>query len=272
MRGLILIFLFFTIIIYCSCQPEFKADAPVSYDVFVVMGQSNTNCGRGLDYKLDASDYRIKQLGRFSGNDHQIIVAREPLDHFIRMDSCNGFAMTFALMYLKRYKEPGREVLLLPCGEPGSSFRFRRWNKGDTLYNDVVERAKFVLNKFPGSKIKGFLWHQGETDVYWGRDYINLLDPMITSIKRDISGNAGDSIPFILGGMVPFWVDKLSGRKITDSVIMETPNRLPFTGYASAKEPFVIIKPDNSIDDIHFDAAGQRELGKRYFETYEKIR
>ncbi len=120
--------------------------------------------------------------------------------------------------------------------------------------------------------MRAFLWHQGESDVYWGRDYTQLLDRMNFNMRRDIAGRAGDSIPFILGDLVPYWVKQRNDWKITDSVIYETPSRVTLTGYASAREPFVIIKTDNTIDAVHFDAAGQRILGQRYFEVYRKLR
>lgn len=105
-----------------------------------------------------------------------------------------------------------------------------------------------------------------------GRDYAQLLDRMVTNMRRDIAGTAGDSIPFILGGFVPYWVNLRNDRKITDSIVRETPTRVTRTGYASAREPFIITKPDNTIDDVHFDASGQRELGKRYFNVYRRFR
>jgi hypothetical protein len=264
----------FICIFLISCHRELSETAvpgTIVYDIFPVIGQSNTHNGAGLDAFLDKTDPRIKQLGRFGNNDYKIIPAIEPLDHFTRAGGCNGFAMSFAMLYLQNYWQRDREVLLIPGGKNASSFRNNEWRKGDTLYRDIVSRIKYVLEKYPGSEVKGILWHQGESDAYWGRYYGSLLDKMITDMRKDIGGVKGDSIPFIVGGLVPYWVDLLRERKVIDSTIAETPARLPFVGYASARNPFVIAKPDNNVDDIHFDAAGQRELGKRYFEAYKKI-
>lgn len=266
--------LFFSGVLFLSCTKEkSKEDAgqQIEFDIFLVIGQSNVFNGYKVDYTLDKTDSRIKQLGRYGTKNYQIIEAKDPLDHFTKVDDRNGFVLTFSLLYLQHYWEGNRKVLLIPAAENGSSFRYKRWNKGDTLYNDVVARTRYVLDKFPGSKVKGFLWHQGESDVYWGRDYAGLLDRMISNMRYDIAGSAGDSIPFIVGGFVPYWVDKYPAAKITDSVISETAGRLPFIGYASARVPFIIQKPVNYIDEIHFDAAGQRELGKRYFEAYKRF-
>lgn len=269
--------LFFVIcLLFNSCRREQSFKNPggtIAYDIFPVMGQSNAYNGSDIDPLLDKTYIHIKQLGRFGANNMQLIPAQEPLEHFTIASNRNGFAMTFAFQYLNYYWQRDREVLLIPAALNGSSFSGYQWRKGDTLYTDVVRRIKYVLDKYPSSEVKAFLWHQGESDTKWGRYYGFLLDKMITDMRREVAGGPkGDSIPFIVGGLLPYWADLTKAGKVTDSVIAETPSRLPFIGYASARSPFVIIKPDYSIDNIHFDAAGQREMGKRYFEAYQKIR
>ena len=78
--------------------------------------------------------------------------------------------------------------------------------------------------------MRAFLWHQGESDVYWGHDYAGLLDCMINNIRRVVAGVNGHSIPFLLGQFVPY-----------------------------------------EVNYNHSDAAGQRELGKRYFKVYQLL-
>ncbi|HET9058247.1 MAG TPA: sialate O-acetylesterase [Chitinophagaceae bacterium] len=264
----------FYVFFLLACNPEKSRELggeQIVYDVFPVLGQSNAYNGFQLDAELDKPNELIFQLGRFGVNDLKIILAKEPLEHHIPAVDCNGFAMTFAKLYLQYFWQLNHRVLLIPCAENASSFRLNHWNKGDTLYNDAVNRLKYVLDKYPGSKVKAFLWHQGESDVYWGRNYAGMLDRMIMNMRRDIGVQNGDSIPFIVGGFVPFWADQRRDRRILDSVIKETPERVIGTGYADPRFPFVITKPDNKVDEIHFDAAGQREMGKRYFESYQKL-
>jgi hypothetical protein len=50
------------------------------------------------------------------------------------------------------------------------------------------------------------------------------------------------------------------------------PNRIPFAGFADPLLPFIIKKPNDMYDAIHFDAEGQREMGRRYFSAYRKLR
>lgn len=268
----ILSIILFIFLISCSQEKSGEQNnSIISYDIFPVLGQSNAYNGLAIDSILDKPNDLIFQLGRYGANDMKIIPAKDPLEHHVPANNRNGFAMTFAKLYLQNYWQVNRRVLIIPCAENSSSFRFKRWNKGDTLYNDAVSRIKYVLQKYPGSKVKAILWHQGESDVYWGRNYTVLLDNFIKNIRNDIRVDAGDSLPFILGGFVPYWSERSQDRRIVDSVIRETPLRLSRIGYANPSLPFVISKPDNKVDDIHFDAVGQREMGRRYFQEYKKI-
>ncbi|MFH2141183.1 MAG: hypothetical protein ABIJ97_02080 [Bacteroidota bacterium] len=80
-----------------SCNKKDEDEQIVDrYDVVLVIGQSNTHQGLGLDTIIDAPDERIKQLGRFNENNLKIIQAREPLDHFTKQNNQIGFALTFA--------------------------------------------------------------------------------------------------------------------------------------------------------------------------------
>ena len=123
-----------------------------------------------------------------------------------------------------------------------------------------------MLEKYPGSQIKVILWHQGEQDaIHKNNNYQNSLDRFINDIRLDVYS---DSVPFLLGGMVPYWVGDDLNRLSFQNIISETPSRIYNTGYADPTTPFLIVKEDNDYDEIHYDANGQRELGKRYYQQY----
>lgn len=232
--------------------------------IILVVGQSNTHAGLGLDNDLDRPQEGIYQLGRFE-NDLCIIEATEPLDHHTRTEGRIGFALTFA----KRYREDRQsesDIVIVPCGFGGTGFADNRWNKGNDLYQDAVQRVLHLRGIYPDAAIAAILWHQGETDVILGNsEYQQDLDRFIADLRNDL-GN--DSVPFILGGMVPYWVNQAADRQLQQQIIAGTPLRVPNTGYADPSLPNVITKPDDAFDEIHFDAAGQRMLGNRYFEQY----
>ena len=241
----------------------------ISYDVILVIGQSNTHQGLGFDFQLDAPDDRVKQLGRWGLNTYKIIPATEPLEHFSVVPNCIGFPMTFSKLYANQLLDSGRHVLIIPASKGSTSFSANDWNVGDVLYSDAIARTNYILNNYP-SKLVAILWHQGESDVGYPL-YQQKLDTMITQIRKDIVGNH-TNVPFILGGMVPYWVDQDATRIAHNNIISGTVNRISETGYADPRVPFTIVKPDNTVISVHFDANGQREMGIRYFDEYMTLR
>tara|TARA_B100001059_G_scaffold157751_1_gene157365 strand:+ start:78 stop:890 length:813 start_codon:yes stop_codon:yes gene_type:complete len=263
-----LIFTSFFFIFFCSCNNnDIEKNEPTNYIVLII-GQSNTHAGIGFDSELDKPVETIKQLGRFGNDNMQIVPAIEPLQHHTPSENKIGFGLTFSKL-LKDYLNTEKNIILVPSGYGGTGFIDERWNKGNDLYNDAVIRVKTLIQRYPGSKLVSILWHQGETDVIYGNSsYQNDLDNFIINLRSDL--NAFD-VPFILGGMVPFWVDEFKERQQQQEIISNTINRHNFIGYANPEFPFRIEKEDNLHDVIHFDADGQRELGKRYFKEYLRL-
>lgn len=261
MHRLLLLILF---ICTCSCQLEVE-DNDTAYDIIIIAGQSNTNQGLGLNSEIDVPDDNIFQLGRYSLYNHVIIPANEPLQHHTSDTQKIGFGLTFAKLYNQNLNPTKKPILIIPCGYGGSSLK-EDWVFNGNLYRDMIERVNFIKNKYPNSNIKTFLWHQGEADVYT-QNYSALLDEFILKTRTDLNSNH----PFILGGMVPYWVQQDTDRVKQQNIIKDTPNRISNTAYADPEEPFIISKEDDTIDMIHYDAKGQRELGKRYFTAYQQL-
>lgn len=261
--------LLFLILVSCEDKtPIICAENDISApQIILVVGQSNTHAGYGLDPILDAPMAGIHQLGRFD-NDNCIIPACEPLDHHTRSPERIGFAMTFSKL-LYQHLQGSNELIIVPCGFGGTGFADNNWNKTNDLYEDAVCRVNMLKEEFPQATVAAILWHQGETDVYLGnQNYQEDLDNFIDNLRSDI----GDlSIPFVLGGMVPYWVNQAPDRQQLQQILKDTPLRHDNVAYADPELPFVIEKPDNTFDEIHYDANGQRELGQRYFEQFLDI-
>ena len=232
------------------------------------MGQSNTHFGLGIDSLLDETDSRIQQLGRFDSNNYKIIPAKEPLDHHSKKPNCIGFVLTFAKLYANVYLDEDREIIIIPCGKSGSGFHNNEWNQGNYFYADAVARTEFVLQNYPNSQLSAILWHQGEDDVN-NTTYQAQQDSFINEIRKNLTA---ENVPFILGGMVPYWVEQLPQRIITQAIIKETPKRITNTGYADPALPILIEADTNVSEAIHYTAAGLRELGVRYFLEYVELR
>jgi hypothetical protein len=239
-----------------------------AYDVFVVAGQSNTYWGKGYDSIKDKEVDGIYQLGRLTPNDLKIIPAKEPLHHFNPRADRIGFALTFAKLYQASIQKKN-DILIIPCGMDNTGFDGEGWHKKDFLYDNAISRINYVFKKYPKSSLKAILWHQGEKDVNY-KNYQQDLDTLIVQFRRDIIG-ANKNTPFILGGMVPYWVELKPQRKHQQQIIKETTRRISATGYVDPYFPQKIQKLNNNQDTVHYNADGQREMGKRYFEAYKNV-
>jgi hypothetical protein len=257
---------------FSSCEDKMEAectdDELIAPQIILVVGQSNTHAGYGLDANLDAPQDGIYQLGRSGSTDNCVIQACEPLEHHTKTEDRIGFALTFAKL-LQQHAQGAGDIIIVPCGFGGTGFADNRWNRGNDLYDDAIFRTNGLLEAYPEGRLVAILWHQGETDVYLNNtDYDEDLDRFILDLRADL----GDTtVPFVLGGMVPYWVDQAPERQMQQQILKDTPLRNGHVAYADPEIPFLIEKSDNTFDEIHFDANGQRELGQRYFDQFLTI-
>lgn len=249
--------------LYVRCEYEADLQSTLSYHIVLIMGQSNTFSGRGLDPEIDLPMSNVKQLGRFS-NDLEIIDAIPPLDHHSSRENSIGFGITFGNLYAQNILNTDEVLILVPCGLGGSGFANDKWNKGDPLYDDAIERVNYIRENFENSELTAVLWHQGERDIDT-ENYGDLLSQFITEFRTDVMSQ---NVPFILGGMVPFWVDASPKRQAVETIIKDIPDIHTKTSFVNPRLPFVIKKEVNNEDAIHYDAKGQRELGRRYFNEF----
>ncbi|WP_027418423.1 sialate O-acetylesterase [Crocinitomix catalasitica] len=272
MRFILIIFTLITIYA-CRKDPVFIREEPViekvkAYNIILIAGQSNSHYGKQTDTVVHTTSDNILQLGRFKEDDYQLIDATVQLQHHSASENRIGFGLFFA-KELQNILTDTNQIVIIPCGATGSCFIKNDWNKGDGLYQDAIERVEFIMSNFPDSKLTTILWHQGETDAYFvNENYQENLDNFIKDIRADL--NAVD-VPFILGGMVPYWVRGNSFREQIQSIIATSVFRHEHCGYVNPEIPFIIEKVNKEIDPIHYDAKGQIELAKRYFEEYQKI-
>jgi hypothetical protein len=250
----------------CKKDPSIQEESP--YDIILIAGQSNTHQGIGYDPFLDSPDERIKQLGRAASHNMHVIPGSEPLEHWTSQDGEIGFGLTFAKEYADKYLVDGRKVLIIPCGRGQTGFAAHDWNRGDAMYTDAVNRTAHALSLNKDNKLVAILWHQGENDIGWP-GYQAALDSTIVNLRRDI--NRDQNTLFIVGGMVPYFVAQDSLALVGQLVIAHVPKRMGSTGYASPYYPFEIHKDDDTFLPMHYDAKGQRILGKRYFNVFDSL-
>ncbi|WP_126652138.1 sialate O-acetylesterase [Chryseobacterium aureum] len=260
------VFFFFFLIIFSRTY----AQSCEGYDVILVAGQSNTHYGYPLEPEKDIVNSKVYALKRYDGKDYRIDKATPSLDFWTRAADRNSFVITFANLYAENMlAHSNRKVLIIPCGYAGTAIE--SWVKGTTLYNDAISRTNYVLDNIPGSKVVAILWHQGEYNAGPTNGYQQALDKLIADMRNDIKQADPEGLKFILGGLVPFWANASPSRVETNTIIKNTPSRVVNTGFADPTIPFVISKPNDYFDDIHFDSNGLREMGKRYYNEYIRL-
>lgn len=118
-------------------------------------------------------------------------------------------------------------------------------------YGRLVEMARLAQND---GIIKGILLHQGESntgDTEWPRKVKIVYDNLI----KDLNLQAGD-IPLLAGEVVH--ADEGGRCASMNSIIATLPQTISNSYVISSKGC------SDAADNLHFDAAGYRKLGKRY--------
>lgn len=247
-------------------------DAPDDpYLIVPVLGQSNA-VGMGVGLDLDGPDRthpRVHQWAMCGPSKGTAILAVDPLLHEIPAGGV-GFGMTFAKHLAD---EAGRAVLLIPGARGDTSFTPKNgwtWDPADTrtrrnLYRNAVAAIDAALARYPGSEVAAILWHQGETDVPLMS--ASVYQTKLDSVIDDLRGRYGAHLPFLVGQMVTEEME-LSGKNYApiNAVHADTPSRRPRTAFIPGARTSI-----NGGTDRHYNAAGQREMGRDMWRAYRMI-
>lgn len=240
------------------------------YDVFLIAGQSNAlGAGIGQDKKLDAPDPNVHQLAGSGRNAGNIIAGEHPFWHHARAQGV-GFGQTFGKLHAEA---TGRPVLIVGAARGEAGFHpdgGLTWDPGDTtgatnLYKFAVKQVYIALTAQPANKLRGVLWHQGENDSRHLSEcaYAQRLDALIAGLRTEFG-----TVPFLIGQMSP---DRMAehgrGYPGIDAAHRATPERLPLTAFVHAPSGMY----NSEEEKIHFNAEGQRELGRRYYAAYRRL-
>jgi len=232
----------------CSLRAEEKAarlPAKENFHIYLLIGQSNM-AGRGkVDPATNQPHPRVLKLDQ-NGN---WVPATDPL-HFDKpkiagVGPGSGFGPAIA------DASPDVTIGLIPAAVGGTPLS--RWVKGGDLYERAV---KLVKQNQQYGVIKGAIWHQGEGDssnpeLY--NTYQKRLATMIADLRADL--NTPD-LPFVMGELGEFFTRPGAGT--VNGALHGIAKEVPVTGVASSKG-----LPAKS-DQVHFNAAAEREFGKRY--------
>lgn len=249
------------------------AKAPgAGYDVFLIAGQSNAlGAGLGFDARLDRPHEMVHQFAGSGRKAGRTLVGEHPLWHHTRASGV-GFGPMFGRLHIET---TGRPVLLVPAARGESGFHPQNGSSWDVedqpgtvnLFTFACQQVSTALATHPGSELRGILWHQGETDARHAPEvYAEKLDALISGFRDEFG-----QVPFILGQMSPDRMaeaaEEVPGYQVVDAAHRDTPNRVPAASFVEAPAGMY----NSPGDKLHFNAAGQRELGRRYYQAYRRV-
>ncbi|MBQ8509179.1 MAG: sialate O-acetylesterase [Clostridia bacterium] len=230
--------------------------------VFLMMGQSNM-AGRGSLSEVEPiHDRRCYMLrnGRWQRMCEPINVDRPIiLDNPLATFSGVNPAASFAAAYAEAYNE---EIGLVPCADGGTSLE--DWKIDGQLFLHAYYQAKLAMNV---GELTGILWHQGEAESS-SAELSSTYVPRFTAIMDEFRSRLGVKLPIVVGELGYFLADR--------------PKPMPYWQDVNKALHELAQRPDIAIasaegladrgDALHFNAAAQREFGKRYFAAYQTLK
>lgn len=235
----------------------------LEFDIYLMIGQSNC-AGRG--YMLPSDTAGIIPGVWLLNAEGRPEPAKAPFNRYsnIRKDismQMIGPAVGFAPMM---HEKTGRNILIVQNAKGGSGLW--EWQNEDpvsvTFLDSTLMRAVPSLKY---GKLKGIVWHQGETDTSNGTAsdiYISRFSKMMERLRNAMG--VGTEVPVIVGELGQWEWEK---KELIDSFNDETLSRLTRVVPNCHKvESDGLECRSSDHTDPHFSRESNIELGRRYAE------
>lgn len=216
--------------------------------VFLLIGQSNM-AGRAPLEEADKTPIEGVMLLNAEGKWEAAV---NPLNRYAtdrkvlsmqQLGPGDGFARTL-------HKElPDQSIGLIVNARGGSNIDL--WKPGQTLYDHTLQRIRKLETK---PKFAGVIWHQGESNAN-DPEYLNKLEELVNNLRKDLEN---PDLPFVAG--------EVHKDLPVNGLMKQLPQKLQGTAVVSADKLTVLG------DNVHFDRAGQKELGRRYAAAWLKLK
>lgn len=238
--------------------------------VFILGGQSNAtpstaNTGANINEVYPAGTL---QWGRYGSDNNKLIPASVPLQNH-GLENKQHFGPGFATRFCNKIKEanPNVDIVIIPCAKGGSSL-VTDWNSsGGPLYNDMINRVNQCMSENPEFILKGFIWHQGESDRL-NTNYQTQFPAFINGWRTDINA-ANSQTPFVLGGLCIDGMNFYPKLRTLNNYLTTVPSLINYTGFADSESPTVLPAHSPGTGNLyHFGSAESLTLGDRYYNAY----
>ena len=234
---------------------------PENFWIFIMAGQSNM-AGRALVEPQDTiPNPRILAMNKAQ----KWVIAKEPLHLYQPNLTGLDCGMSFARELLKQVGD-SIVIGLVPCAVGGSSVD--NWLSGKA-FNNVELLPNFKCRTQQAlrfGQVKAILWHQGESDASPEQIavYKTKIDTLFARFRKVA---ANDSLSIIMGELGSFYYPA-DQQALWDSINVQIRN----LAHEKANcYPVTTNDLTPNDDRVHFNAASQRELGKRYAEKFVTI-
>lgn len=217
--------------------------------IIILAGQSNM-MGRGKTFELPAA-YKATPANVeyfYQGRPH-------PLAKFAYFGPEVSFAHELARTF------PKDQIILVKQAASGSLIK--QWQPGEALYKGLLRQVGFATKVYPDAKVDGIVWMQGESDAQdtlkTANQYGSQLETLVSRLRQDLV--SPDSV-FVFGQInlehPDFKASIDAVRQQQEAAQQHLPNALMVSTANLGK----------LNDGIHYNAAGQLELGKRFAQAF----
>ena len=286
----------FSALLALSVLPSI-ADAQITFDVYIIAGQSNTD-GRGAVRDLSAAqlanvqnDAIITYLNPGSereravptSNPNDLDVGTNGFRYLVpggfsvartnsrELSDTFGPELSFGAS-IAEATGTNNQIAIIKVSRGGTNLR-NDWRVNSTvdsgpdgpegfLYRALLEEVNDRLAdlRADGStaNIKGFVWHQGESDS-GSNQYVERYIEFVESVRDEF----GENIPFVVGEISRDVDDYANFNANLNQLVADSANNI--SGVPSnifLVSSLGLETPSN--DPIHFSANGQLELGQRF--------
>lgn len=195
------------------------------------------------------------------------------LRHYVRE---NRFGPEVAVAHELSKSYPERDIVILKYAVGGSSLAdwaphwdseyaaISQKNHLGSLFAELSTQIGELKEEYPDISPAAVFWMQGERDSRFAplaKDYKANLSSFIIELRRELSA---PSIPFIMGRVNP----PRSSYPFVERV------RAAQEAVANEISHVYVINTDDlsHSDTVHHDTLGDMELGRRFVDTFQKIR
>ncbi len=231
--------------------------------IFILAGQSNM-AGQGDASKLASAYRRVPSNVEFYYNGY-----KAPLNRFKHFGPEIGFAHEISRHFphdkikLIKFAVGGTSLFAWdPIWNANKAHSTRNASAGP-LFEKLIKTVNIQFDS-NSDQISGVLWMQGETDAYYptaAKQYADNLNRFVNALRDKL--NSPNTL-FIMGSVNPP-LKLFPSTRIVQHAQKVSVNRI---------KNLLLVKTDDLAkrnDDLHYNAEGQLELGKRFARAYLKI-